>query len=137
MTLLPTVRGTAVARKVRLDTWAAAPLTATDACWSFTVPTTISFTMPDTEMEASVVTNWSGGEVIVTWGGVVSRVTWMLAVLAPADVVAVAAMMLGPSSRGTERLKLPLPTGAARPLTVTVAVGSLTVPLTVMGLRPR
>src|SRR5216684_3615422 len=93
----------------------------------------MSLMLPDTEIELSVVANWSGGDVMVTCGGVVSSVTVMLAVLAPAAVVAVAVMMFGPSANGSAILKLPLPSGAASPLTVTVATGSPTVLLTVGG----
>ena len=53
--LLPIFRGTFVARKVRLATCEAIPLTVTCACWLFTVPTTMSFTFPAIENEAAVV----------------------------------------------------------------------------------
>src|SRR6202040_3174820 len=95
----------------------------------------MSFTLPATEIDPSVVTNWSGGEVMVTCGGVVSSVTVMLAVLTPAAVVAVAVVFFGPSARGSAMLKAPFETGAGMELTATFAVGSLTVPLTVVGLR--
>src|SRR5271165_6619773 len=106
-----------MARKVRLATWDARPFTLTCACWLFTVPTTVSFTLPATEMEDAVVTNWSAGEVMVTWGGVVSSVTVMLALpVDPLADVAVAVTMLGPSASGMEALKTPLATGAGMEL---------------------
>ena len=47
-----------VARNVRFATWPLEPpLTVTRACSSFTVPTTMSLTMPATEMASSAVTN--------------------------------------------------------------------------------
>ena len=74
----------------------------------------------------------------MTWGGVVSRVTWRLAVpAAPPGVVAVAETMFGPSASGSARLKRPLALTAAMPLTDILAVGSSTVPLTVVGLMLR
>ncbi len=59
------------------------------------------------------MTNWSAGEVMVTCGGVVSRVTVMLALpdKPPADV-AVAVRMFGPSASGTDAVKIPFATGA-------------------------
>ena len=74
---------------------------------------------------------------MVTCGGVVSRLTVMLAVPVKLPTVAVAVRMFGPSASGTWTLKRPLATGAGIPLMVTVAAGSLTVPLTVVGLRLR
>src|SRR5260370_42102403 len=59
----------------------------------------------------------------------------MLAVAtAPSEVVAVAVMMFGPSANGRATEKIPALCGADSPLTVIVAVGSLTVPLMVVGL---
>lgn len=75
---------------------------------------------------------------MMTCGGVVSSVTVMLAVAAapPLDV-ALAVRMLGPSARGIDALKLPFATEAGIEFMTTVAVGSLTVPVTVVGLRLR
>src|ERR1700691_1685806 len=127
-----------VARNVRFATCDTVPFTVTCACWLFTVPTTVSFTLPATEIDEEVVTNWSAGEVIVTWGGVVSSVTVMLALPAdpPADV-AVAVRMFGPSASGIDAVKAPFATGTAIELITTVACGSLTVPETVVGLMLR
>src|SRR5687768_7374344 len=95
----------------------------------------MSLMLPATEIEESVVSNLSGGEVIVTRGGVVSSVTSMLAVpTAPVGAVAVAVMTFGPSANGTGVLKTPLPAGATIVFTITVAAGSSTVPVTVVGL---
>ena len=55
----------------------------------------------------------------------------------PGGVVALAVMMFGPSASGSAMLKLPFATGAGIELIVTVAVGSSTVPLTVVGLMLR
>ena len=57
----PSASGTAGARNVRLETCATNSLALTSsftcACWSFTVPTTMSLTLPAIEIDASVVTN--------------------------------------------------------------------------------
>ena len=71
----------------------------------------------------------------MTCGGVVSRVTVTLAVPTPPSAVfALAVMTFGPSASGSTMLNAPFMTGAAIELTVTVAVGSSTVPVTVVGL---
>src|SRR5437899_1329032 len=99
----------------------------------------MSLMFPLTEIDASVVANLSGGEVIVTCGGVVSSVTSMLAVpLPPVADVAVAVMRFGPSARGMAALKWPLTAGVCTALMVTlVTLGSSTVPVTVVGLMFR
>ena len=97
----------------------------------------MSFTLPATEIEASVVMNPSAGEMIVTCGGVVSSVTSRLVVPTAEAVVAVAVMILGPSASGRATLKPPPATVAGTELIVTVAVGSSTVPVTVVGLMLR
>src|SRR6185295_3514930 len=95
----------------------------------------MSLTLPEIEIEPSVVTKPSTGEVIVTCGGVVSSVTSTLLVpTAPEAAVAVAVMTFGPSASGSAMLKLLPATGAAIELIVTVAVGSSTVPVTVVGV---
>ncbi len=75
----------------------------------------------------------------MTWGGVVSSVTVMLAVpTAPSCEVALAVTMFGPSASGRAMLNLPsFPIGAGMELIVTTAVGSSTVPVTVVGLMLR
>jgi hypothetical protein len=55
--------------------WAFVPFTVTCVCCAFTVPTTMSFGMPLTVMELSVVVNWSGGELMLSCGGVVSSLS--------------------------------------------------------------
>ena len=94
--------------------------------------------MPAIAIDSPVVWNPSAGEVIETRGGVVSSVTVMLAVpAAPLGYVAVAAMIVGPSAIGKMMLNEPFDTGAGSELTVTVAAGSSTVPVTVVGLKFR
>ena len=56
---------------------------------------------------------------------------------APKGEVAVAVRMFGPSASGTCTLKRLLATGAGIELITTVAVGSVTLPDTVVGLRLR
>ena len=127
MVLAPILSGMFVARKVRFATWAAVPFTVTCACWLFTVPTTVSFTFPATEIEEAVVTNWSVGDVMVTCGGVVSSVNVMLAVpVEPLAEVAVAVTIFGPSASGTDAVNVQFATGAAMELITTVAAGSPT-----------
>ncbi len=64
-----------------------------------------------------------------------SRVTSTLALPSfPPAFRATAVSVLLPSVKGTWTVKLPELAGAATPLTVTVAFGSLTVPRTVVGL---
>src|SRR5258708_7491326 len=112
------------------------PFTVAVTCWLFTVPTTVSLALPLTVMEASVVAKPSKGASIEIRGGVVSRVTCKLAVLiVPCEFFADAVRGLFPSCTATETVNVPPFTGAGRPLTVTVALGSLTVPFTVTGLE--
>src|SRR5436190_23903095 len=95
----------------------------------------MSFTMPATEMDESVVTKPSGGEVTVTRGGVVSSVMLTLAVpVTPFALVATAVIVLGPSATGSASVKDPFATGTGIEFTATVAVASSTVPLTVVGV---
>jgi hypothetical protein len=123
---------------VRFATCAVEPFTFTRACSSLTVPTTRSLMMPATEIALSAVTNLSGGDVMVTCGGVVSKVAVMLAVpTAPSGDVAVAVMMFGPSARGSAIVKAPFAVPAGTELIETIAVGSSTLPLTVVGLMFR
>ena len=130
----PGSRGMFGTRKLRFDTCASTPLTVTLACSSLTVPTTMSFTVPVTVTCPSVVADPSPGDVIASFGGVVSSEVWMLDVLmVPPLLVATAVMVLRPSCRGTDALNDPLPTVAAMPLILTVASGSPTVPLTMIG----
>src|SRR5437899_2659219 len=98
----------------------------------------MSFAIPVTVIDASDVENPSVGEAMTTRGGVVSSVAWILAVLAaPWAFVATAVIVLFPSINGTETEKPPDPEGAAIPLTVTAALGSSTVPVTLVGLMLR
>src|ERR1051325_6643961 len=76
------------------------------------------------------------GESMLTVGGVVSRITLTLAVLAaPPALVPVAVMEFVPS-RSTTPLAVNVPPllAAETPLTVTTAFGSSTVPVTVIPL---
>ena len=95
----------------------------------------MSLTVPATVTEFSVVTRLGEGVSIVTCGGAVSSVTVTLAEPAfPPAFFATAVNVLLPSVRGTKVENVPAESGAAIPLTVTVALGSFTVPRTVTGL---
>ena len=125
------------ARKLRFATLAATPFTVTWACSEFTVPTTMSFTVPLTVRAASVVVSPSLGDSIARCGGVVSSVTCSAAVLVvPPEFVATAVSVLVPSTSGTDAVNAlaPLLTAAGMPLMVTVALGSPTLPDTIIGL---
>ena len=138
ITFGPIASGIPVAVNNRFATCAATPLTVTCACASLTVPTTMSLMLPEIVTKASVVANVSVGEVIVTCGGVVSSVVVMLAVLMPpTGVSALAVIRFGPSASGRASVKTPSVTTAGIELMVIVAVGSSTVPLTVVGLMLR
>lgn len=104
--LTPGNRGTPSARNEQLETTASIgrmvtiPLTSivTFTCSPLTVPTTMSLIIPVSVIGEDVTTSPSEGESMVTVGGVVSRVTAMLAVAAPPDVfLATAVIVLFPS----------------------------------------
>ena len=88
-------------------------------------------------IEGLVLTNPSAGESIVTCGGVVSRLTVILAVpTSPLGSVAVAVMTLVASCKGTLlATKLWPLTVAVTPFTNTWSKGLSTVPATVAGLE--
>src|SRR5262245_16358821 len=95
----------------------------------------MSFTMPVTVTDVSVVTNPSGGEVTVTCGGVVSSVMLTLAApVMPFALVATAVIVFGPSATGSASVKDPFATATGIEFTATVAVTSSTVPVIVVGL---
>ena len=134
----PSDRGTFWAMKERFDTCAATPLTATVACCGFTVPTTMSLTMPLTAIEAAVVVASGSGVVTLRRGGVVSSVTCTLAVVTvPLELVATAVIVFVPSRMGTCAENVVPVTAAAMPLTRTCAFRSPTVPVTWIGLTLR
>src|SRR5215472_1381542 len=111
------------------------PFTLTLACWLLTVPGTMSLISPETAIVDAVVTVPSGGESMVTCGGVVSREIEIVAVPGvPPALCATTVMVLPPSFNGTGTEKVPELSGAGIPFTVTTALGSLTVPVTVTGL---
>jgi hypothetical protein len=95
----------------------------------------MSLTEPLTVTEESSVTKPAVGDVIVSRGGVVSRVTWtLLDPTSPAASAATAVSTLLPSISGTETLNAPLLIGAPIPFTLTATAEALTVPFTVVGL---
>lgn len=57
--------------------------------------------------------------------------------MAPLEEVAVTVMIFGPSAKGIWALNAPFALGVEMELMAMVAFGSLTVPLTVVGLRLR
>jgi len=76
----PNANGTLAMEYVLFATCAAVPFTVTCALESLTVPGTMSFTIPVTETAPLVVIELLAGESMVRCGGVVSRVTFTLAV---------------------------------------------------------
>src|SRR5262249_26366498 len=111
------------------------PFPLTLHCWLLTVPGTISLIKPETAMVDAVVTVPSAGESMVTWGGVVSSEMLMVAVPGvPPPLCATAVIVFPPSFNGTGKEKLPEESGAAIPFTLTWALESLTVPVTVTGV---
>ncbi len=71
---------------------------------------------------------------MVRCGGVVSVVVCTLAVVVMPDVfVATAVSVFSPSTRGSVARNFPAVTGALTPLIFTVAAGSPTVPVTLIG----
>ena len=109
---------------------ASMPLTTTVAGPSATVPLTM--------MSAAENSVPGVGEEMLTTGATVSRITEIDAVpTLPAGSVAVAVTTLSPSlARGTPTaVKMPASMVAGTPLTTTVAVASLTVPVTVIRLK--
>src|SRR6267142_138794 len=95
----------------------------------------MSLIKPDTAMVAAVVIVPSGGESMVTWGGVVSSEIEMVAVPGvPPALCATTVMVLPPSFNVTGTEKLPELSGAAIPFMLTWASGSLTIPMTDTGV---
>src|ERR1043166_8217177 len=99
-------------------------------------PRSPPFTIPATVIDESVVTAPSAGAVIVTCGGVVSRITIRLSVLATPipTLFATAVNVFVPSISGTDALNVAPVTCAVTPFTVTCALGFATVPLTIVGV---
>ncbi|MEX2205980.1 MAG: hypothetical protein WEF50_07090 [Myxococcota bacterium] len=89
-----------------------------------------SVTVPLTTTESAAVSKPSAGVVIVTTGGVVSRVTPTCALAEPAALVAVAMSVFAPSARGTTALYVDPESVAATPFTLIETPAPLKLPVT-------